>query len=145
MSDALHTLAYFSQNAVCSADPATEIEQILAVARVENPKREVTGALLYSDGYFAQVLEGRYEEVKAVFSAIERDPRHHNITVLYFKPAAGRNFGAWSMAYAGAPDETAVRLDIKGVLSSPGEIVGERAGEALVSVLHGLITLQDAA
>ena len=65
MSDLYH-LAYLSQSTLGDNQVfiRNEVEQILAAAKRNNPPRNVTGALLYSGGYFCQLLEGAPAEVK---------------------------------------------------------------------------------
>ena len=60
MTTDLFRLVYCSRNTISAdqSDPAAEITEILVVSRTNNARDEVTGALLYSDGCFAQVLEG---------------------------------------------------------------------------------------
>ena len=145
MEPDLHTLAYFSRNAIDGPDglKQAEIEKILATARANNSKLNVTGALLVSGGCFAQVLEGPLEAVETLFEQIECDPRHRNVTILHFKPAATRNFGDWAMAYAGdradARAETGSGVDLEGLFAHPGLIEGEQAGRDIVRVMSDLI------
>jgi hypothetical protein len=137
----LHTLAYFSRNAIDASEGLmnAEIEKILATARKNNGKLNVTGALLFSGGCFAQVLEGPLEAVETLFEQIECDPRHRNVTILHFKPADARNFADWSMAYAGETAKVDGHLDLAGLFDSPGLIESEQAGKDIVRVMSDLI------
>lgn len=67
----------------------------------------VTGLLLYKDWSFMQVLEGDERVVKAVYSRISRDPRHHNIIELLREPIEERVFPDYAMAF---PDRNAPEL-----------------------------------
>ncbi len=145
MEDNLHTLAYFSRNALTQAgDAGDEIERILQVARRNNHDNGITGALLYSDGCFAQVLEGPLSSVEAIFEKIELDARHRDVAILHFEPLEKRNFGAWSMAFAGSIDTDALMLDIKGVLDRPDKIQSAQAGKDLLAILSGLMSKHEA-
>ena len=137
----LYTLAYFSRNAIEEAggDLTIEIRNILEIARQRNSEANVTGALMFSSGCFAQVLEGPLDAVEIIFESILRDRRHHRIAVLYLKPTESRNFSDWSMAFAGRPAKETISLDIPGLLNSPDEIDGDRVGGELVVVLRDLI------
>ena len=140
METDLHTLAYFSRSALArQGDTAPEIERILHVARRNNDDQGITGALLYSDGCFAQVLEGPLAAVEAIFEKIELDARHRDVAILHFKPIEKRCFGEWSMAFAGSIDPDALKLDIKGVLNGPEQIRSAQAGQALIAILSDLI------
>lgn len=62
-------------------------------------RADVTGALLYRDGRFVQVLEGPEHAVRALYSTIEADSRHSGIHILVSTQLAARNFQSWSMGY----------------------------------------------
>ena len=77
-----------------------QLLDILASARKINAERDVTGVLLYSEGVFIQVLEGRDEDVDYVFAKIERDIRHKNMITLIDEPISRKNFADWSMGFS---------------------------------------------
>lgn len=112
MTDRLFSLAYFSRNMIAGTadDMQIAIAKILSSARRHNARRNVTGALLFSDGCFAQVLEGAREDVEAVFESIQCDPRHSSVTIMHLHEVEERSFGDWSMAFGG----------IEGVSVDPG-------------------------
>ena len=137
MSANLFRLVYCSTNTISGdqSDPAAEIAQILAVSRANNARDGVTGALLYSDGCFAQVLEGDLEVAQRTFERIQRDPRHGNVIVLEARRVEARIFGTWDMALA----EPAEPANTKSVL---GQILAEPGGDAgttVVALLDGLV------
>jgi hypothetical protein len=105
----LFRLVYYSQNRIMgsSSDVEREIEQILAVSRNNNAKANVTGALIFNSGVFAQILEGSSECIEAIFERIQRDKRHGDVHVLSFEEVAERAFPSWSMAHVGRsyPDQ----------------------------------------
>ncbi len=78
---------------------APELLDILRTARRNNERLDVTGMLLYKDGNFMQVLEGRSAAVNDLMSSIERDGRHRGMIVLIKKPVEERQFASWSMAF----------------------------------------------
>lgn len=51
----------------------TDLENILADARAGKQARNVTGALVYVDGVFFQILEGEEDVVRNLMSNIARD------------------------------------------------------------------------
>ena len=85
MTEPLVSLAYFSRNALDGTPDEMQaaIAAILAAARRNNARHGVTGALLFSDGCFAQVLEGAREDVETVFETIQCDPRHKDVTIMH--------------------------------------------------------------
>lgn len=101
-------LVYLSRNAIVGTlgDIDRGISDILTVARRKNHAREVTGALIFNNGCFAQVLEGEKRHVQEIFGHIEADPRHRNLVLLQVEPCQQRLFPDWSMAYVGpSPEE----------------------------------------
>ena len=77
----------------------TGLEQILTDARAGNEARNVTGALIYVEGVFLQILEGNKDVVRAVMANIARDSRHHSVKIFYEAEVDVAAFGAWRMAY----------------------------------------------
>jgi len=75
------------------------IQHVLQVARRNNRQLDVTGCLLYSGRYFAQVLEGRKEQVQPLARRIASDPRHRNVRILSENHRIDRQYGGWSMGY----------------------------------------------
>ena len=66
-----YQLIYSSQATVPMS--VAELEEILVDARAGNEKRNITGALVYIDGIFLQVLEGERETVLSLMRSIEKE------------------------------------------------------------------------
>ncbi|WPB84210.1 BLUF domain-containing protein [Sediminicoccus rosea] len=106
----LHRLAYVSRaTAASGAEAARDLAAILEVAQRHNAEAGITGALLHSRRWFAQVLEGERAALEALYARIARDPRHHDVTRLALHPAARRVFARWSMVHAGQAPEALMR------------------------------------
>src|SRR5450755_4147101 len=75
------------------------IQHVLQVARRNNRQLDITGCLLYSGRYFAQVLEGRKEQVQPLAQRIASDPRHRNVRIFLETHRIDREYGDWSMGY----------------------------------------------
>jgi hypothetical protein len=135
----LYSLAYISKNVIPGTPEAVkaEIRDILEAARRNNPALGVTGALLYSGGYFCQVIEGPQAVLEDLFETIQMDPRHGEVSVLHFDPIETRSFGEWAMALAGIED--AQRVDIEGIRASKDELTARSAGRDLIAVLDRLV------
>ena len=104
-----YQLIYSSQATVPMS--VAELEEILVDARAGNEKRNITGALVYIDGIFLQVLEGERETVLSLMRSIEKDTRHHSVKVFHQAEVDRPTFGNWRMAYLGAtPEQMAVSL-----------------------------------
>jgi hypothetical protein len=96
----LSRLIYFSENKVGPVAREAQIAKLMRVAVDRNRRRQITGALVYDDRWFAQALEGEPYALQETFELIEKDPRHANIQIISRVSVAGRLFGAWSMGFA---------------------------------------------
>jgi len=70
---------------------------ILAVARRNNVRDGITGALICREDIYLQLLEGGQTEVKAAFDRIIRDDRHTDIKLLWTGETETRLFPHWAM------------------------------------------------
>lgn len=104
-----------------------QTEQILAGARRRNQQSGVTGALLFTGGHFAQILEGSEAALASTMTAVEADTRHEAVTRLLEGELDQRRFAGWDMAYLELPgaDELIDRL------LADGDIAPERAERIL--------------
>ena len=75
-----------------------ELLQLLTWSRTYNAAHGITGLLLYSEGYFVQVLEGEEAAVTDVYAHIQRDPRHAQVRTVRQGPGP-RRFAEWSMGF----------------------------------------------
>ena len=96
----LETAVYLS-TAVHEMTPVA-LHGLLAKARENNRANGVTGALLYAEGGFIQVLEGPSDRLTETLARIERDCRHKSMLVLYRGAIEERGFPDWSMGYRNA-------------------------------------------
>jgi hypothetical protein len=135
----LYALAYISKNTIKgdAEQINQEITQIIATSNKNNSAHDVTGALLYSGGYFCQVIEGSQDALEELYETIQMDDRHGQVTILHYEPIAARNFSEWAMALAGIEDNK--RFDIEGVLASKDELKIKNTGKDLVNVLDQMI------
>ena len=98
----IHTVYYRSHASLpIGSDLDREIDAILRVARERNGNDDVTGALVFSENKFFQVLEGPPSRVERTLERILRDARHSKHTVLHRVNRFERRFTGWSMAYVG--------------------------------------------
>jgi hypothetical protein len=147
MTDPLFSLAYFSRNAIEGSvlEVQTQIAQILTTARRNNAAHGVTGALLFSDGCFAQVLEGPRGDVEGVFEAIQCDQRHCEVTIMHLHEVERRSFGAWSMAFGGIEGVSCdPQLQNDGMSPADG-ILATVAGQNLLLALRNVVHRDDLA
>jgi len=104
-------LVYISRNLASPAESMATVLDILAAARRRNPAMGVTGALLFSEDCFAQSLEGPMAAVEALFEHIQMDERHDQVVLLEAGPISQRDFGDWSMGFAGHRTDAALRFE----------------------------------
>lgn len=94
--DSLHFLIYVSQAVELMSGPA--LDALLKQPRIFNLSTGITGCLLYQDGYFMQMLEGKREALFALMEKIKCDPRHRDVRIVIEGEARQRVFVDWSMA-----------------------------------------------
>ena len=116
---------------------ADEIRRILSRSRENNRAANVSGALIYTLGCFAQVLEGEQGAVERIYERIACDPRHHALTVIEAGHRGPRDFADWSMAYASEVDATARPLfenTLRAAFAGPSV-----KGEAVLALLRRVV------
>ncbi|RIJ34036.1 BLUF domain-containing protein [Pontibacter oryzae] len=91
----LYYLVYKSE--AVSGITAADLESILQVSLCHNKRDDLTGLLLFIEGTFMQLLEGREGAVKDTMQRILVDTRHRHIEILTQAPLQQRNFPDWSM------------------------------------------------
>lgn len=143
MDSSVYRILYCSRNLIEGTDGQRdkEIANILATARANNSKQEVTGALLFNAGYFAQVLEGPRTHIEKVFEQIQRDPRHTDVTVLENGKAELRDFPNWSMAHVEPPSgeqATGIAATLHEALLHP-----DNNGDEVLGLLRNLVLRED--
>lgn len=94
----LHEILYCS---LLAADqPPNAVGRIVSLARMRNAERGITGLLVFDGMRFCQHIEGPRTEVTALLAAIEQDPRHTDIRVVYDGAIAGRRYPRFDMGLA---------------------------------------------
>lgn len=128
-------LVYVSRNRIAGGTAAmrAQVDTILEVSRRNNERDGITGALLFNEHCFAQVLEGDMDRVQATFERIQLDARHDDAIILQCDPAQARLFGDWSMAYEGA-GSSALR-DFDAMTDAGRSALQEMDGERVIGLL----------
>lgn len=93
-----------------------EVGSILVQSRRNNARRRLVGGLYFADGCFFQVLEGRPEDVEALYARLQDDPRHRDLRVLDRREIEAPAFGAWAMKHV--PDAP----EVKSLMARHGRI-----------------------
>lgn len=138
----LYRVLYCSRTQMpgAAADATDAIHRILAASRRNNARVGITGGLLFSDGCFAQVLEGPIGSVTETFERIQCDERHRDVTVLQAGRIDGRGFPCWSMGFAGtdAAQNPLAGLALAGAFSSH-----DAQGQDMLDLLKAVIVRED--
>jgi hypothetical protein len=93
----MHHIIYMSQ----ASKPLSpeELVRLLIQARSVNEQHYITGALVYGDNHFLQVIEGEEKAVTTLYQRIARDYRHQQVVKLADNPIQQRRFAQWAMAF----------------------------------------------
>ncbi len=70
---------------------------ILIIARRNNPRDAITGALICRHDLYLQLLEGPQAAVEARYGSIARDDRHVDVVKRVSRPVTERMFPNWAM------------------------------------------------
>lgn len=99
---ALSRLIYISEPLFDAAEGSTltQLASIMSVSRRNNKARDITGALVYDESWFLQVLEGERRAVWERFSRINEDDRHGGCLLVEMVDVETRLFGNWWMGLA---------------------------------------------
>ena len=87
----------------------SDLQTLLQKARDKNTQLDLTGMLLYKDGNFMQVLEGKEEVVTELVEIIKRDTRHKGVLELLRGTSEQRMFPNWSMGYRDLANKEVVK------------------------------------
>lgn len=105
----LHCLVYVSITPNEMSD--NDLQEILKKSRAKNANANITGMLIYRDGFFAQVLEGELEDIENLFALISKDKRHRIVFLMDTKPIEKRSFADWTMGFDKIYDPDAEAID----------------------------------
>ena len=109
---------------------ATDLEALLVQARSRNGTVGITGALVYAEGTFLQILEGERHALEDLMAAIRRDVRHEAVTVLREGEVPSAVFGGWGMAYVSATPEQVARWAGLGDVTGPAALATDPGRDA---------------
>ncbi|MBU3550828.1 BLUF domain-containing protein [Polynucleobacter sp. MWH-Berg-3C6] len=64
----------------------------------------ITGALIYENNKFGQVIEGLEKDINALWQKIQKDDRHKNVHLIESKQISERSFSKWTMVFQGSEE-----------------------------------------
>jgi len=120
---------------------ATELNDIAKVAARNNKLRGITGALLYIDHCFIQVIEGDAKSISELLTKLEADSRHCEIRIISDRIEQSPHFADWSMGLILTPKEE--RKIVVGELRSAARATrAEKVGSSVMPMPHTLAMMQ---
>lgn len=140
----LFQIAYISDNAasVSSEHLNQVMDSIQQDSKRNNSADNISGALMFNQLCFAQILEGESQLIERTFERIQTDPRHQNIQVLDYGPIEKRSFPDWAMAFIGENDSNTKNFDQLALLS--GSSASETSTANLQKILLELVEQNNA-
>lgn len=93
----MHMICYISDYIKDVSQVEGVLKDIIAKAQNNNREKGITGALLFHNKKFVQVIEGQEQHLRDLMARIEKDPRHANTYVLIDTPVETRGFSNWNM------------------------------------------------
>ena len=96
------------------SEPAQEMSllglmRLLYHSYLRNTSAGVTGALIFDNNRFGQVIEGPRAQIEDLWVKIKKDTRNKNIHLVESKPIEHRSFSKWTMVFQGS-EELAKKL-----------------------------------
>ena len=71
-----------------------DLEELLGHSRRSNGAKGITGALVYAEGIFMQILEGDRPKLQDLMAKIRKDVRHETVVVLRECEIQSKVFGS---------------------------------------------------
>lgn len=97
----LSSLVYVSRSSLALNGDNDAVDEIVSIANSHNRTLRMSGALIYTELHFAQLLEGPACAIDELMRSIRRDERHCDVTVVAEQKISTRKFKDWAMAYSG--------------------------------------------
>jgi len=104
-------LLYRSHSVIPVDEREATLAQIFRVARSQNEATGITGALLVTDHWFVQALEGERSQVQSLYERIRSDTRHEQVTLIEAGDVQSRVFSRWAMAQVSASGQADIPLE----------------------------------
>ena len=140
MSGSLFRLIYRSHSVIPADDRPAALAEIFRVARLQNERAGITGALLVTDHWFVQALEGEQPRVQSLFERISDDTRHEQVTLIEAHDVESRVFSRWAMAQVSASGQADIPLEVTdGQLRSVAGVPLTRDQTAVLKVMRDTI------
>ena len=93
----MHQLIYLSQTTRPLS--AKTLLGLVEQAQQANTRQHLTGALVYGNKRFIQLLEGEQAALEQSYARIRQDPRHQHLCQVAYYSIATRRFTEWPLAF----------------------------------------------
>jgi hypothetical protein len=93
----MHHIIYMSTASWSMSEE--ELRELLRQAQQGNERVGITGALVYGEGRFMQIMEGEQATLEALYTRLGQDRRHKDLFKLADRAILERRFTEWSMAF----------------------------------------------
>jgi hypothetical protein len=123
------SMVYVSRSKIAGIDRRGALDDLMIDSLTRNSTLDITGVLIATPRYFAQVLEGPAQSVDAVMASIARDPRHQDIRVVRRTPVVASRFPNWRMVRFNS--ENFGVGDIEAIIAGKGDHAATSAARML--------------
>ena len=96
----------------------------------------ITGALIFENNRFGQVIEGPRTQIEDLWEKIQKDTRHKNIRLIESKPIENRSFSKWTMVFQGSEEVAKNLSEVAVAVAVAVEDVNFPAGHPLLVALR---------
>lgn len=104
----MHHIIYMSTASWPMTD--AELEDLLRQAQQGNERAGITGALVYGDGQFMQIMEGEQAVLEDLYTHLGQDRRHKGLFKFADRAIPARRFAEWSMGFQAVSPATFEQL-----------------------------------
>jgi hypothetical protein len=125
MTPAFYEILYSSR--LAPAQSTSVVPRILATARANNARRQITGVLVFDGMRFCQHFEGPRIEVLKLIETIKADPRHTDVEVMHHGALWKQRYAHFSMGFAHSDDSE----ELASIEALDGELALARFTELL--------------
>lgn len=131
------SVLFVSRSLLGRAEYAREFDSIVATTMRNNDGLKLSGAIVSTGGWFAQLIEGPEDSVDMMIARIAADPRHRDMRIVCRSCRRDRRLPAWRVAYAGP--SRFVETAIQSVAEATDDTDEHRARVArLLAIVTGL-------
>lgn len=121
------------------SEPAQEMSflglmRLLYHSHLRNTSMGFTGALIFENNRFGQVIEGSRAQIEDLWEKIQKDSRHKNIHLVESKLIEDRSFSKWTMVFRGSEEVAKTLPEIAAAV----EEVNFPTGHPLLAALRDL-------